>query len=283
MRIFFVLSFLLSIVKVGLSQETTTINSDSKKGKLYIFWGWNRANYSSSDIKFRGADHNFVLKKVKGHDHDLDFKAKVHLNPGKMTIPQFNFRAGYYLNDNWDVSIGMDHMKYVANHFQTVKISGYIKDTQTIYDGVYDNNNIVLSPEDFLEYEHTDGLNYINLGIRRNVRLLKINKIGVNLLAGLEAGVILPKTNSNFLNKGRNDEFHLSGYGINAIGGLNVTFFNSFFLQTELKSGYINMPSIRTTPNPADKASQDFLFSQWNFTFGGIINLNKSKKVKNNL
>ena len=49
---------------------------------------------------------------------------------------------------------------------QTVNIS------ETIYDGNYDNDKIVLAG-DFLKLEHTDGLNYINVGLRRADRILK--------------------------------------------------------------------------------------------------------------
>ena len=31
-----------------------------------------------------------------------------------MTIPQYNFRLGYYLNDHWNVSLGIDHMKRMS-------------------------------------------------------------------------------------------------------------------------------------------------------------------------
>jgi len=57
--------------------------------------------------------------------------------------------------------------------------------------------------------------------------------------------------------------------------GLNTTFFRYFFLQSEMKGGFINMPDIRTTDNITDRASQQFFFAQWNVTFGVNFNLNK--------
>lgn len=282
MRIFYILLFILSAAASAYGQENLTLSTDSKKGKLYFYWGWNTAQYSSSDIEFKGEDHNFVLKNVKSHDHDLRWKVSEHLNPGRLTIPQFNFRVGYFLNDHWDISIGTDHMKYVVNDLQTVKISGYIEGTGTVYDGVYDNDDIVIDQESFLEFEHTDGLNYVNVGLRRNDKLANLTSFAdLNLLVGVNAGVLIPKTNSDLLNKGKNDEFHLAGYGVGATGGLNLTLFKVFFIQTELKSGYINLPSIITTPVDTDRGKQDFLFSQWNVVFGGYINLNKKHKAKN--
>ena len=54
-------------------------------------------------------------------------------------------------------------------------ISGIIENSGTIYDGVY-NNKTVLLEEFFLEFEHTDGLNYINAEIRRFDDLFALHK-----------------------------------------------------------------------------------------------------------
>jgi hypothetical protein len=84
---------------------------------------------------------------------------------------------------------------------------------------------------------------------------------------------LYPRTNAKVFNKDRYDEFHISGYGISAKAGLNFTFFKYFFIQTELKAGYINMPDIRTTYDPIDRASQHFLFFQKVIAVGGIFRL----------
>ena len=71
----------------------------------------------------------------------------------------------------------------------------------------------------------------------------------------------------------RHDDFHISGYGISAKVGINVTFLKHFFIQSELKGGYINMSDIKTTNNKADKASQDFFYYQTNFVLGSIFKI----------
>ena len=38
------------------------------KGKFYIFWGGNRANYTKSDIRFVGKDYDFTIYDVEAHD-----------------------------------------------------------------------------------------------------------------------------------------------------------------------------------------------------------------------
>jgi hypothetical protein len=54
---------------------------------------------------------------------------------------------------------------------------------------------------------------------------------------------------------------------------MNFTFFKYFFIQTELKGGYINMNDIRTTGDSRDRASQDFWFMETVIAFGGIFRI----------
>jgi len=264
--------------------ETTAIKTNFKtknKGKLYFYWGWNKAQYSYSDISFKGDDYNFTLYDVSAKDRQTPWDADVYLNPANISTPQTVARIGYYFHHNWNLSIGVDHMKYVMVAQQHATIDGYIDldDPLSEFNGVYDNAPIYVD-EDFLEFEHTDGLNYINLEISRVDNLgdyLNWNskKIQLNLLESFGAGILYPKTNSTLLSKEKNDEFHLSGFGLSFKAGINLTLFDHFFVQTELKAGYIDMSDIRTTNSSADSASQEFFFFQRNISFGYIFQLVK--------
>src|SRR5690606_22105679 len=95
----------------------------------------------------------------------------------------------------------------------------------------------------------------------------------INLTEGLGGGLLYPKTNTTLLGKNRYDEFHFSCFGLSAKAGLNITFLKYFFIQGELKGGYINMNDIRTTNDKADSAEQDFWFFQKILVFGGIFRI----------
>jgi len=254
------------------------------KGKFYVYWGWNHAQYSKSDIRFKGDNYDFTLDNVVAHDRQSDFGIK-YFNPVEMTIPQYNFRLGYFFHNNWNVSFGIDHMKYVMDQNQMSRINGTI-DNGSAFDGNYQNQDIQLT-EDFLKFEHTDGLNYANIEVRRfdNLLRLPISKNGkgidVNLTEGIGGGILYPKTNTTLMGQPRHDEFHLSGFGVGAMVGINFTFWDYFFIQAELKGGYIDMDDIRTTQSNADKAQQDFFYSQQNIVFGAIIPMFTPKKQIN--
>ena len=247
------------------------------KGKFYIFWGGNRDYYTNSDITFTGKDYKFTLENVEAHDKPKGYHVD-YVNPARMTIPQTNFRMGYFINDHYNISIGLDHMKYVMDQNQVVNYTGNYQNEGTNFYGETLPNGQVLLTEDFLTFEHTDGLNYINSEFCRVDDISKLfgirntDKFQINLTEGLGAGLLYPKTNAKLMQQERHDDFHVAGYGISAKAGLNFTFYKYFFIQTEIKGGYINMNSIQTTNRESeDEASQDFNFSQTVIAFGGIF------------
>jgi hypothetical protein len=246
------------------------------KGKFFVSWGGNRDSYTKSDVTFRGKDYHFTLENISAHDKPKGWHVD-YINPSKMTIPQTNFRLGYFINDHYSIAIGVDHMKYVMYQDRAVTIKGYYPNPGT-YGELLPNNQVFLT-EDFLTYEHTDGLNYINSEFSRHddvsswFKIGNTDKIQINLTEGIGIGVLYPKTNTKLLKKERHDDFHVSGFGTSLKAGLNITLFKHFYIQGELKGGYINMQDIRTTISTEDKAAQDFFFFQRIIAVGGIFKL----------
>ncbi len=260
---------------VSYSQETDYNDAGPNKGKFYAFWGWNRGQFSKSDITFEGDNYNFTLENVASRDKPKPFGI-YYFKIDEVTIPQTNFRIGYFIKENYTISVGVDHMKYVMKNNQSVAFNGNLPSGSE----VYVSGNEVLLSKDFLKFEHTDGLNYVNAEVSRfdnldNWLQFKVKNIDINLTEGIGVGVLYPKTNTTLLGKERYDEFHVSGYGISAHAGLNLTFFKHFFIQSNLKVGYINMQDIRTTNSKSDKASQSFTFLESMYVIGGRFRIGK--------
>ncbi|UMB55045.1 hypothetical protein MKD41_06110 [Lutibacter sp. A64] len=257
----------------SIAQEINYNDAGPNKGKFFAYWGWNRAHYSKSDITFKGDDYNFELKDVAANDKPKPFGI-YYFKPDEVTIPQTNFRIGYFFKENYNIAIGVDHMKYVMKNDQTVTYKG---DLPLGSSDFVSGNEIDLAA-DFLKFEHTDGLNYVNVEVSRYDNLdnwlkFKVKNIDINLTEGVGVGVLYPKTNTTLLSKERYDEFHVSGYGLSAHAGLNITFFKHFFIQSNLKVGYINMGDIRTTASKTDSASQHFTFLENMYVFGARFGL----------
>ena len=104
-------------------------------------------------------------------------------------------------------------------------------------------------------------------------KITNTDKIQINLTEGAGIGILYPKTNTTLLGKERRDDWHVSGFGTSLKAGLNITFFKYFYLQGELKGGYINMQDIRTTISKEDSAAQDFFFFQKIIAVGGIFKI----------
>lgn len=263
-----ILVLLIISFSVVAQEEIPIKNTTSNKGKLYAFWGWNEGWYSDSDIRFTGENYDFTLKDVKAHDKQTAFGFDTYFNPSTITIPQTNLRVGYFISDKYDISIGVDHMKYVMASIQTVKIDGQINDGSE-FSGIFTNDDFLINQK-FLQFEHTDGLNYLNVEITRNDDLLALlnwksfsDNVQINTLIGFGGGPLMPKSNVTLWNKKRHDEFHFAGYGFAGKVGVNLTLYKYFFVRAEFKGGFIDMFDIRTSPNPKDRADQHFFFSEF--------------------
>jgi hypothetical protein len=267
---------LFTVILSSYFGQTHNPKNDNLKGKFFIYWGWNRSAYTTSDIHFTGKEYDFTLHDVVATDRQSPFKLSTYFHPTSITIPQYNLRLGYFFHNNYQISFGADHMKYVMRANQMAKISGHIANSSTPFDGTYDNDDILLSPN-FLKFEHTDGLNYENIEVRRFDALIRKRRFTLYANEGLGLGILLPRTNATLLNNPRNDQFHLAGYGISAVASLNFTFFDFLFIQTECKGGFIHMPDILTTPFKEDRASQHFFFGQYNVVFGANFPIKRKK------
>jgi len=232
------------------------------KSDFFVTWGYNRSQFTKSDIEFRGPDYHFTLHNVAAADRPSPFEAKVYFNPSKLSIPQFNFRAGYFLNEKISLSIGYDHMKYVAVTDQQTFITGTIDSSASeTYAGVYDNTPIIFS-RDFLQYEHTNGCNYISFETDFYLHpVVSANKkYWLSFHSGLGLGIMMPRSDVSVFGVQGANLFHLAGYGASTSAGFDFGFLKHFYLQFILKGGYINLPNVLTFKKEGYKASQHFFF-----------------------
>jgi hypothetical protein len=272
---FFVLACFLFRVELNATNRNEIKETGFSKGNFFFYWGYNRAYYSYSNIHFRGTGYDFTLRHVKAKDRPSKIGATPYLKIEQITIPQYNYRLGYHFNPRYSISFGFDHMKYVMNQNQTVEVDGFIKDSKTSYDGVYSHSPLELK-KDFLEFEHTDGLNYLNVEITRKDKLITLQKnIQLNTVLGGSVGAMYPRTRTILMQRSLNDQWHFSGVGVTGNVGLNTLFFKRVFLQSTLKLGYINLPSIVVSRNKSEKADQHFSFLQVNVVLGYKFSLKK--------
>jgi len=241
----------------------THLNADvlNKKGKYFFSWGYNTASYSNSDIHFEGKKYDYTLENVEASDRPTDFSSTYLTD---ITIPQWNLKVGYYLDDTSSINFEIDHMKYVVNTPQTVIINGTDHQGNT-------HHNEAIELDNFLSFEHTDGLNYWSISYDQYVSLYvnKSKTSTVSAFYGLGAGILIPRSNITLHGYSeRKDDFKLAGYGADLQGGFMIDFLENYFTRIEVKAGRINMPNISTSPASSDKASQNFNFLEYSLSIG---------------
>lgn len=267
------LTKMLSGKAVSLDIREPKLKPLSQKGQMFVFYGWNRAWFSNTNIHFSGNGYDFQLDNVVAHDRPTKLSI-TYIDPTMFTCTQYNFRIGYFIKDNLALVLGIDHMKYVMDQNQTVNFSGKI--TDPIYANMVQNGQVNLSDSKFLTFEHTDGLNYENLGLEKYKSLVSKKNFDLVWSYGAGIGVMFPKSNVKLFGNERSDRFHVAGMGTDARTSLNLVFWNHFMARVEAKFGYINMWDIKTTlNNKPDKAQQDFVFGQLLAGIGYTFNTRK--------
>ncbi|MBT6514413.1 MAG: hypothetical protein HOK65_06555, partial [Crocinitomicaceae bacterium] len=94
----------LLILILLISSSNVVFGQDAhRKGNIYGLWGYNRSIYAPSDIKFEGQDYNFVLYDAKAVDFPSEFNPSVYFGLFTFTIPQYNYRVGYFVTN--DISV----------------------------------------------------------------------------------------------------------------------------------------------------------------------------------
>ncbi len=241
-----------------LSQTT------SRKGDLYFYWGYNRAFFSESNIYLKGPGYAFTLYDVKAKDRPTPV-GKVYFRPQTISIPQYVYRLGYFLRDRWHLSFGLDHLKYVVTENQKVAVSGVIDaKVSSKYGGQYLFDTLALTA-DFVRFEHTDGFNIASFDLEYLQPLFAFaqykHRIGLNV--GLGGIWVVTRTDSRILGEGINNNFHVSGFSVQAKTGIRYEFGRRFFALFDLRGGMASLPWIQLRNWEPYSAEQSLFFWEY--------------------
>ena len=112
---------------------------------MYFQWGYNTEWYTKSNIHIRMSNgNNFILHHAVGTDKpDLDAIGK---EPFDVSIPQYNYRIGFYLNNSHTkaIELNFDHPKYVVEDGQRIHVTGTIDERPV-------DGDSVMNPQTFLQ------------------------------------------------------------------------------------------------------------------------------------
>lgn len=269
--------FLITLIIFGIfnstvSQEICDCPGQNTlgKGSFYFSWGYNKDWFSKSDLHFKNTsgEYNPVTGNYDSYDFTV-YGAKAKDRPGfkdilrtDLTIPQYVYRLGYYFNNKRDlgIEINFDHTKYVMVDYQTLRVKGTIR-------GQAIDTDTLVSPKDFLKFEHTDGANFLMFnGIKRQRFLVSANKkYWLSGIIKLGAGIVIPKTDVTLFGERLNNRFHIAGYVTGVETGLRLDAFKYVFIEYTAKGTYANYLNVLV--KGAGRANHSF------WTFENILTL----------
>ncbi len=275
MKVLFCLIF-LSLTSVTFSQYKRAKTKRSwSAGTLFFYWGYNRSFYTKSNINFNGAGYNFTLNNAKGVDRPSK-EIRTYFSIKDFTVPQFNFRLGYNIKNNWAISIGYDHMKYVLVHNEPYTLSGFIKpgvDVVTNWSGNFINEPVITQQETF-HYENSNGLNYIRFEVSRIDQWFRSQggEFAFSSSFGVSSGGILSINDFTFAGKKDMQTISMSGMGISAHLGARFEFWKHFFVQINGAGGLLNQTRVDTRPDDYDSyARQRIGYAATEIVAGGLF------------
>ncbi|QES89768.1 hypothetical protein [Rhizosphaericola mali] len=201
-----------------------------KKGEWYFSWGYNKEWYTGSNlhIKQPSLGNDYTIVDVRAHDHpgwDQDFFHKA------ISIPQYNYRLGFYFKDNWAFEINFDHTKYVVSTNQLLHIKGTVNGQQV--DEFISNRPDPTTGQRFLQYQLNNGANFLmaNLVHRKHLTSFNTNWFDAALLLKGGLGVMIPHVDAKIDGKQNNADFQFGGFGADAEAAIRGTFGRYVYLE----------------------------------------------------
>jgi hypothetical protein len=258
-----------NIRTTNIGATTRVAPTQLKQPRFYIYWGYNRAYFTHSDIHVKGPDYDFTLYNVVGHDRPSKVNFNEYLHPEHILIPQYNWRFGWNFKQHWAVSVGHDHLKYVMDRYQKATISGIItKKASQKWAGSYLNQPIDVTP-DFLLFEHTDGFNLLSIDLEYTSKnLLKRSRFPVFWNSGVGGLWVVPRSDVRVFSAGLNNRFHLAGYALSAKTGMEIHLKRRFFMRLQARVGYSILPDVLIANDEPQRIEHQLGFAEW-FLVGG--------------
>ena len=205
-------------------------NSGSK-GTIYGSWGYNKEWYTPSNIHIvqPSLGNNYTLKNVYAGD-------KPGWNDGlfskALSIPQYNYRLGYFFKDNWAFEINFDHTKYVVATDQLLHAVGTMNHQPV--DTFINNRN------GFLKWQLNNGANFLLFNIVHRKHITDFHTDWFDASAFFKGGIgfVFPHVqntidgNPNYPDGTPNSKhFQFGGFNQGFEATVRATFFNYVFLE----------------------------------------------------
>ncbi|GAA4302381.1 hypothetical protein [Compostibacter hankyongensis] len=217
------------------------------KGAFYFSWGYNKEWYTHSNIHISqpSLGNHYVFKNTIAVDKP---GWNGHFFQEALTIPQYNYRIGYFFKKNWAVELNFDHTKYVVAPRQLLHVSGTMNHKPV--------NEYVVNTPDILQYQLNNGANFFLFNLVRRLQLPYVNYKNLNAALLLKGGVgfMYPHVQNTIYDKNNDRGFQFGGLDIGTEAALRLTFFRHVYLEYCNKLVYTNYWGLKIYEGKARQA-----------------------------
>lgn len=235
-----ILLALIIVPDFSKAQEATK-KKKKRTGSMYISWGYNHEWYTRSTVHVHqpniGSDYDLV--HVKAHDHKgWDNR----LLDQQLSIPQYNWRIGYYFGEKQDMAIEMnfDHTKYIIADGQNIHLKGTLNDVAT-------DKEIMFSQANGFYYFLNNGANFLlfNFVKRWGLYNTQDQKLRIDFIGKAGVGPVVPHVQNSFFGHANQQHFQVGGWNTGLETVVRITFMKYAFVEFSQKVDYARYSNLK--------------------------------------
>jgi hypothetical protein len=231
-------------------------------GRFFGSWGYNTEWYTHSNISINqpGMQNNFTFENLSAHDR-IGWNNLFHAQP---TIPQYNYRLGYFFDEkqDWAIELNFDHTKYVVTQGYLAILNGTYKG-RTVDTAILVNNNS-------LYWQLNNGANWFLINLVRKLHILKTSNNNFVIYALVKAGFgpCVPHVSDEIFGVWNDPHFQVGGVNTGAEALIRFTFFRCVYLEYCNKVDYADYWGLRVYDGTAAQAFGAYeMIANIGFTF----------------
>lgn len=217
---------------------TSVAQKTERKGEFYFSWGYNKDYYTNTNIYVSqpALNNNFNFKNTVLTDHPGWDEGLFNT---ELSIPQYNYRFGYFFDKNkdWAFEINFDHTKALIKDNQTIHMVG-------IYHGAAIDSSFIFSKTgegtSRNYYYLNNGANFLlfNVVKRNRFKSLSTKNITIDGLTKFGVGPLIPHVENSLFGKNNNSKFQFGGWNTGAEYVIRSTFYKKLYLEFSGKLDY---------------------------------------------
>ena len=246
--------------------DSSSTKKHHRTGAIYFSWGYNQEWYTHSTIHIlqNSLNNNYDFVSVRGVDH-MGWNNKSILKQA-LTIPQYNYRLGYYFNQkqDWGIELNFDHTKYLVADSQMVHQKG-------TFGGQQVDRQILFSAKNGFYYFLNNGANFFLFNIVKRLGIYHSPNRDMQLDFVAKAGVgpVIPHVENELFGMPNDMGFQFGGWNTGVETVLRATFKKYGFIEFSQKGDYARYSNLKLADG--GDAKQNFGTYELILSIGFII------------